>query len=83
MKINCSKDEFARLVIMCNRTYRESREKCKENCIFFGCNFCDAHVTGNCSPLVNMCEIVEENEAEVLSADFEMNYCPICGRKLI
>lgn len=25
----------------------------------------------------------ERDEAEELSADFEMNYCPICGRKLI
>lgn len=63
MKINCSKDEFARLVIMCNRMYREG--KCKENCIFFDCSICDGHIIENCSPLVNMCEIVEENEAEV------------------
>lgn len=62
MKINCSKDEFARLVIMCNRMYRE---KCKGNCIFFDCSICDGHVIENCSPLVNMCEIVEEIEAEV------------------
>lgn len=63
MKIICSKDEYTRLAIICNRTYIEG--KCTEKCILKSAGVCNwrALTAEVCSPFISMATI-REDEAE-------------------
>ena len=62
MKIICSKEEYTRLAIICNRTYIEG--ECTEKCILKSAGVCNWITSESCSPFISMATI-RENETEV------------------